>query len=319
MGSTKIDGRMVTGAPIATPTPPAPKPAPVPASPAAVNRMSVADASKALEALQRRLAEQLAGRGKGTPPVTPGGPGDVPGTTTPPRKPAPAPAKVEPTPAEQGANLDGGLALIRRSATGRALVAATTGKGVEIVISTDAGLAHFDKNRGPHGSIVINPAALTDPTRVAGFLAHELGHAYVHSSGALDRLHALPDNMHTLANEVVAETISTAVAQEGGYLRGASAVSRGDGTYRAPAEGFDEILKSDFYVDYYHLDLSTFTAKERQQVYDAVTDESIGLITSLGGTPPKSVTAGARLEHTGRGDGHWVWAGRPQVARAQAS
>jgi hypothetical protein len=304
-------GRAPAGAAGGGATPPtAPKPAAE--SPAATERRSVADASTAADGLGSKLDDAVKATGHGLPvvPVRP-----HPGPTLPDLRPHPtAPAApVTPSPKQQQVVLDAGIALLRTSPTGEALYQATVGQGVEIVISTDADLAHFDNGRGEHGTVVINPNAFTETERITGILGHELGHAYVHSSGTLDRLGRLPDNVGTLANEVIAESIATTISQEAGFVRGASAISRGDGTYRSPAQGFDDILESDFYVDYYKIDLASFTPTERQQAYDVITDASIGLITSLGSTPPANVFEGAQPHFDFASGVTWTWAGQHEA------
>jgi hypothetical protein len=196
------------------------------------------------------------------------------------------------TPAQQQV-VDQGIALIQQSPTGRAALRAAERYGVRIEITTDTDFADYNKDVGPNGTVRINPKVLTSPSRLAGVLAHETGHSLVHHQGVFGRLQKLPDNTGTLANEVVAEALSSAIAREAGFPRGESAITRADGSLRAPAQGFDNILTSQFYLDHYRIDPSKLSAADYRKAYDTITTESNNLIASLGGTPPHEYTAHA--------------------------
>jgi hypothetical protein len=205
---------------------------------------------------------------------------------------APTPvAKPEPVAPEQ--MLEDAKALVETSPTGAAVLDDLERRGVEIQISEDADYAHFDNSIGEAGAVVLNPVVFSSTEQVAGVLVHEAGHAILDGRGDAEDLRELPDGVGMLANEVISESLASAVAKEAGFERGSSSMTRPDGTIRSPAEGFDDIMGSEFYVDYYSIDLATFTPEERQVVYDEVTTQSIELIQSLGGTPPDEYLAGA--------------------------
>jgi hypothetical protein len=170
---------------------------------------------------------------------------------------------------------------------------------------------------------VHSSAVFTDADQGAGVLVHEIGHALLDHGGVLERIYSLPDGVGPLANEVIAESLASAVAREAGFTRTSSSIAREDGSLRSPAHGFDDIMRSEFYVDYYSIDLANYTPAERQQTYDAITNESINLIESLGGTPPPEYTEDSTqvLKHVGgwlNFDIVWSWQGEPETVPVPA-
>lgn len=233
-----------------------------------------------------------------------------------------APVAPAPTPEPQQV-LDQAIDIIGTSPTGAKVLEELRQDGVEITISTDADYAAYNSGLGEHGTILVNPAVLEEsPEHVAGVLTHEAGHALLDHRGVLPKLDELPDGVGPLANEVIAESLASAVAREAGIPRTASAISRGDGTFRAPAQGFDDIMKSS-YIDYYGIDLANFTAEERQTAYDEITTQSLNLLGSLGATPPQEFLEGAEPKVVMRPGGwltfdvRWTWTGQPERTKEE--
>jgi len=172
-----------------------------------------------------------------------------------------------------------GLAAMQLGGMGRALFAATT--DTTIVVTEATSFADYSNL-----TVRVNPKVLAGGYSVPGVLAHELGHAHMHKSGMLTELRKLPFNLGTIGNELVSEGIASAIAQESGFERGGSAVTRKDGTLRSMRGALDEILATDFYVKYYKIDLTKMTEELRVDVAAKLLAVTAQAITALGGTVP---------------------------------